>query len=684
MPAANGAAGHRLAVDMGGTFIDFVLLDEATGEVAIEKQASTRDRLAEEFVAGARRLPRPLAEVDRLFHGTTVAINAILQDARAPVGLITTAGYRDTLVIGRTNRPEIYNWYYRPPQPLVPRHLCREVGGRIDHTGTEIEELDLEAVEREADALVAEGVRAIAVCFLHAYASGRQEAAAVECIRARHAGLIVTASHELAPEWREFERMSTTVLNAAIEPVFSSYLEDLSGQLKDEGYAGSLALMQSNGGVISAPAAASRPIRTLESGPAGGVIGASVIGAELGRESLICGDVGGTSYDVAIIHDGVIAEKTMADVVGRPVIAPTIDIVSIGAGGGSIASLDHRDAIRVGPRSAGATPGPACFGRGGTEPTVTDCQLLLGRLDAQTFLGNRMQLDIEAAERAVGELAEGAGLSTEEAAVGILTLAETNMTYAIRGLTVERGIDPREFAYFSYGGGGGLFAARVAEELGVDAVIVPAFPANFSAWGILCADYVEDVARMAVRPFEAAAEEELPTTFADLREVATATLTGFGFAAEEIRCEYRADVRFAGQEHTITVFVEPEWVAEPSRLPAELPPRFVALHRQRFSHGEEGAPLEVVTCRCRAIGPVVSPARVKRQGGRPAEPRGTRRVRFDDGFVETPVWDRDALAPGQRLEGPAMIEEWASTTVMPPGWTARQDELGTLFMEVAR
>jgi N-methylhydantoinase A len=675
--------GHRVAIDVGGTFIDFVLVDETTGEVTIEKQPARPDRLVEELLTGLSRLPAPLRDIDQLFHGTTVAINAVLEDRGARVGLLTTAGFRDVLAIGRGNRPEIYNFLYRAPEPLVPRHLRREVPERLAADGTVLVALDLEAVDRESDRLVEEGAEAIAICFLHAYASPAHEQAAAERIRKRHPAVAVTASHEIATEWREYERTSTTVLNAFVQPLFAGYVERLESGLRDAGYTRPVALMQSNGGVIGARRAVSLPIRTLESGPAGGVIGAQALARELGLRNVICADVGGTSYDVALIEDGEILERTETAVARRPIVGPTIDIVSIGAGGGSIAWIDHRGALQVGPRSAGALPGPACFGLGGGEPTITDCHLLLGRLDPENFLGARMRLDVGAARRSVESVSGPLGLGAEEAALGVLAIAETNMTYAIRGITVERGLDPREFAMLSYGGGGGLFAAAVAEELEIPTVIVPRAPANFSAWGILTSDYREDAAITRVCPLTAEAATELAGTLLELSSRATAALGEYGFAAGAIDVPCRVDARFAGQEYTITVPIEPAWLADGGALLVGVRERFVAAHRQLYGHGDAEAPLEIVTARVRAVGRVAMPRWPQWSVTAPAAPRTRRDVRFREGPLPTPVFDRDILGVGERISGPAIVEEWTATTVVPPGWALRVDDLGDLVLERA-
>ena len=670
-------------MDVGGTFIDFALLDEATGELTIEKQPATASRLAEELLTGLGRLPVAAADIGRLFHGTTVAINAVLQEQGVAVGLLTTRGFRDVLAIGRGARPQIYNFFYSPPEALVPRYLRREVTERMAADGSELEALSLDEVDRELEYLVRHGIEAVAVCFLHAYANPVHEREAVERIRAKHPGLSVTASSEVATEWREFERTSTTVLNSYIQPPFAAYLGDLGARLQGAGYTRPLALMQSNGGVIDASRAAELPIRTLESGPAGGVIGARALADELGYANVICADVGGTSYDVALIEGGHILERTETKVAGRPVLGSGIDIVSIGAGGGSIAWIDHRGAVKVGPQSAGAHPGPACFGLGGKEPTVTDCHLVLGRLDANNFLGARMQLDVEAAERAIADrIGNRIAATVEQAAEGILAIAETNMTYAIRAITVERGLDPREFALISYGGGGGLFAAATAEELEIPTVIVPPTPANFSAWGILASDYRDDAALTRVRSFDTDTVAGLVSDLRELAARATADLRAYGFAEGDLEYRYRADARYNGQEHTITVPLDGGWLDDEHALLSGLRERFVALHRQLYGHGDPDAGLEVVTVRCRAVAPVGHPRFAEQRAGDPAEPARMRSVYFrrSDGWIDTPVFDRDDLTRDQSIEGPAIVEEWTTTIVVPPDWGVRTDRIGDLVL----
>ena len=676
------ASRSRVAVDVGGTFMDFVLLDETTGEVRIEKEASIPEELANQFLIGISRFGVDLASLDQIFHGMTVGVNALVQEKGARVGLITTKGFRDVLELGRGNRKEVYNYLYKGPPPLVERYLRREVAERLNAKGEVITPIDLVALDREVDYLVSEGVGAVALAFLHAYANPSHEIAARDRIAARHPKLAVSVSHELASEWREYERTTTTVLNAFIQPLVKNYLEDLTNVLGNAGYRKPLAIMQSNGGACDAHTAGEKPIRTLMSGPAGGVIGAKFLSDKLGFGNVICADVGGTTYDVAIIEGGKVLERTETQIAGRPILGSLIDITSIGAGGGSIAWLDHRRGFRVGPQSAGASPGPACFGRGGAEPTVTDAHLVLGRLDPDNFLGGRMALDVAAARRVIEDkIAKPLGLSLYDAAEGILAIAETNMANAIRTKTVERGLDPREFMLLSYGGGGGLFAAGVAEELEIPRTMVPVAPANFSAWGILATDYIEDDARTKVMPFARDHIGDILNTLGGLEDSTSKAVQSYGFKASEVAHYRRLDLRFKGQEYTLTVELDANTRGDTTVL-RNARRQFVDAHRQLYGHGDADADLEIVSVRCRAVGrvnpPTIAPLPVKGKA-----PIKTRNVHFREagGFVATKIIDRDSMASGVTIEGPAIVEEWTTTTLAPPGWQVTRDDYGNLMLE---
>jgi N-methylhydantoinase A len=678
-PASEGAA---VAVDVGGTFIDLVMVDPSTGEVSIEKQPATPDALVDELLTALRRLPRPVAEIDRFIHGATVAINTLVQRRGAHVGLITTFGFRDVLELGRGNRPAIYDWLYTPPDPLVPRYLRREVHERAGPDGAELLPLDVDELVRETGALVDHGVEAIAVCFLHAYAASDHERLAGEVIRERYPDLHVTLSSDAAPEWREFERTSTAVVNAYVQPRFSGYVRALESRLAEDGLAQPIAVMQSNGGVMAGERAIELPVRTLASGPAGGVIGVEALARELAHPNAICADVGGTTYDVAIIEEGRILERTQTEVDGRPVLAPTIDIVSVGAGGGSIARIDEAGALVVGPQSAGARPGPVCFGLGGEEPTVADCHVVLGLLDPERFLGGRMKLDPGAAEQAIRDrIAAPLDISAERAADGVLRIAETNMAHAIHSMTVERGVDPREFVLYSYGGGGGLFAAATANELGIPTVLVPRAPATFAAGGILASDYREDSSTTQV---DLLTPDSMTLMWAELNRLqaeVVGRLAGYGFDPEAVEVLQRVDLRFKGQEHTVTVALDPVWAEDPDGAPA-LRGRFVDLHRRLYGHGDPDASVEVVTLRCRAIAGVGRTTWPMWDRSVDATPRTERPVFLHEAleFRTVPVFDREGLAAGQRVDGPAIVEESYSTVLVPPEWSVVVDELGNLVM----
>ncbi len=672
--------GKRLAVDVGGTFIDFMLFDAENRTVRIEKVPSA-GALEKRFLEGVERLGVDLRDLAMIVHGSTLVINTIVQEKGARVGLITTHGFRDVYELGRGNRAEIYNLFYRPPEPLIPRYLRLEVGERLSADGSVLQPLDETEARAAVQQLKAEGVEGIAIAFLHAYANPQHEQRMAEIVAEEFPEAQVSLSSAVAAEWREFERTSTAVLNAYAQPRVAAYLSKLEGELQQGGFDGVLTIMQSSGGMTSSAIARSTPIRTLESGPAGGVIGASALGSKLNLPNLVAADVGGTTFDIALIVEGEPLEKAETQVNRRPVLQPTVDIVSIGAGGGSIAWLDGEGGLRVGPRSAEANPGPACFGLGGTEPTVTDAQLVLGYLDPNYYLGKRMSLDLAASQQAIrDQIAAPLNLDLMPAAYGIYQLAVMNMTYAIRNITVERGHDPRGFSLACFGGGGGLFAGHLLDELECRQAIVPVNPANFSSWGLLNADYREDLTRMFVRPLAATTPDELGDVLAAMAAEAQQTLDANGIDSSDLTTRYFAEMRYVGQEHTVRVPLLDGDLADGF---AALRDRFNALHEQAYAHQMPEKPLEIVRLRLAAVVteskpdllPLTTPA------GQDAR-KGQRLVTFSGqgAPVECPVYDRPRLSAGQQLTGPLIVEEWTSTTLVLPGQCLEVDAYGNLII----
>ncbi len=669
----------RLAVDVGGTFIDFTLFDADKRLVQIEKVPSS-GALDERFLEGIDRLGLDLRELSMIIHGSTMVINTIVQETGARIGLITTRGFRDVYELGRGNRAEIYNLFYRPPAPLVPRYLRADVRERLDARGNVLEPLDEAEARTVVRQLREEGVEGIAIAFLHAYANPCHEQRMAEIVAEEFPQAAVSISSNIVREWREFERTSTTVLDGYVKPRMSGYLSGLERQLHERGYTGPLTIMQSSGGMTSSRIARNAPIRTLESGPAGGVIGAAALGRKLSLPNLIAADVGGTTFDVALIVDGKVLEQAETRVNRRPVMQPTLDIVSIGAGGGSIAWLDGEGGLRVGPRSAQAIPGPACYGLGGTEPTVTDAQVMLGYLDPAYYLGRRMALDAHAAEAAIREkIAVPLNLNLVAAAYGICQLVAMNMTYAIRNITIERGHDPREFSLACFGGGGGLFAGHLLNELECRRAIVPINPANFSSWGLLNADYREDVVRVYTRPLIGIDPVDLLHTFQTMEVEAQQTLAEEGIATDNLEMRYFADLRYVGQEHTVRVPVLA--VDFQDSAFSDLRARFDAAHEKAYAHMLPGKPVEIVRLRLVAVSVTAKPdmleiapipARSALKGHRPAY--------FDGSMQDCPIYDRPALNPGQRFNGPLIVEEWTSTTLALPGQQLEVDAYGSLLI----
>ncbi len=681
--AAVALGRYRVAVDIGGTFTDFAILDQETGQLVLEKTPTTPRDFWQGIARGLELAGIEPARIAMLVHGTTIGLNTFLERKGAPVGLITTHGFRDVYEIGRHNRVEMYDLFYRKPEPLVPREHRREVRERLDATGQVLVPLHEEDVAAAAEHFRRHGIRAIAVCLLHAYANPVHEERVGLILAELYSEAHVSLSHRLVREWREYERTSTTVINAYIAPAVSAYLERLEEGLARRGYRRPLFINKSTGGVMSVASARERPVHTIMSGPAGGAVAAAAIGREAGFPHVIAFDMGGTSTDVSIAWEGRLRLTADAQIDRHPVMVPMLDIHSIGAGGGSIAWIDAQGALHVGPQSAGAEPGPACYGRGGEEPTVTDANLLLGRLPPQ-LLGGAMPLYPDRAARAVGRVAEALGLSLLEAAVGIVRIVNTRMAYAIRAMTVQRGLDPKDFALMAYGGAGPMHACALAAELGIPTVVVPILPGAFSALGMLLSDLRHDAVRTAPVRTEEADPARVAGLFAEMeQELAEAVRAEMGDLP--LAFERHVEMRYVGQEYLVSVPV-PNGRPVDAQLLRELRHAFDRLHEQAYGHASTDEPTELVNLRVTCLGRL-APVQLPRLPYGGAEPpaaarAGTVEAYFEgeDGFIPCPVYRREGLLAGNRLRGPALVAEKGATTVIPPGFAVEVSPEGHLLI----
>ena len=686
----------RLGFDIGGTFTDFILLDSARADIRLHKCLTTPqdpsvgalEGLAE--IVGAAGLS--LGDLGEIVHGTTLVTNALIERRGAQLGLITTAGFRDILEIGTEQRYDIYDLFLRYPEPLVARRRRLEVPERMDRDGRAVVPLDVGAVCEAARRLVADGVEAVAVCFLHAYRNPAHERAAGEAIRAAFPDLAVSLSSDVVAEMWEYQRLVTTCANAFVQPLMDRYIQRLERELWQRGFRGALRLMHSAGGLVSSETARALPIRLLESGPAGGGLATAFFGQVAGEGDVISFDMGGTTAKACLIEGGratIAAEMEAARVhrfkrgSGLPIKAPVIDMIEIGAGGGSIASIDEVGLLRVGPRSAGADPGPACYGRGGTEPTVTDANLLLGYYDPGFFLGGRMRLDRDAAERALAAVGERLGLSAIETAWGIHRVVTESMAAAARIHIVEKGRDPRRYAMVGFGGAGPAHAAGVARVLGVSDVLVPPASGAASALGFLAAPLsFEQVRSQPMRLDAPGAADAMAGVLRELERDARARLIEAGVADAQIVVERSADMRLLGQIHEIVVGL-PDGPITEAAVP-EIARAFAAAYTARYGSVYNGGALQVVSLRVRCRGglPALALAHAESVHAGRAE-KGTRPAWFGDGFVETRVYDRYALAAGQRISGPAIVEEREATTILAPGDLLDVDGSLTLRITIA-
>ena len=683
----------RLGADVGGTFTDVAAFDRLTGELRLGKTLTTPSRLVEGISHGVHKANAAFRDVGLFLHGATIAINTILERSGAKTGLLITRGFRDIYEIGRVNRPEAYNLFFRRHRPLVGRDLRQEINERVTAEGEVLQPLDEDEVLRAARLMVEAGCEAISILFLHSYANPHHEARAKAVVQDAFPDLFVTASHELSQEYREFERVSTTAANAYIGPRVRRYLRDIRTHLDKESFGGTFLIVQSSGGLFDLARAQDECIRMLESGPASGVIGANALCEQIGLRKAIAFDMGGTTAKAAVIENGQVL-MTSNSVVGGyaeglPVQVPMIDIQEVGTGGGSIARVGLAGALRVGPESAGASPGPACYGLGGVEPTVTDANLVLGRIGADRFLGGEMPLDAPSAERAIQEkVAEPLGLGVTEAAEGILRVAVLKMSQVVRWVTTERGLDASDFALIAYGGAGPLHATMLARELRMPKVIIPRAPGHFSAIGMLVADLRRDFVRTWFKPLTAAPFEEMELIYGDMEREGRAAIEQANVNVQQIVVVRSADMRYVGQEHAVIVDLPMEFFTRRDRTAIKA--HFDAVHTKRYGYNNEGEEAEVVSLRSAVAGQLSKPSMEEIKRGEDSAPaaalRGKRPVYFKDGecFLDTTTYDRAGLLAGNRFDGPALIEEYASTTVVHPSDRLEVDKFGNLVIEIGR
>ena len=682
-------ARYRVTVDTGGTFSDFVHLNEQTGEISIAKIASTPDDPSRAILAGLDALLASVTEADEIgyfCHGTTVGTNALLEGKGVRTALLVTEGFRGIYPVGEQARPygtAIFDVMYDKPAPLVPSRLTGEVKERIDFRGNVLRPLDETALRESVRALKAQNIESIAVCLLFSFLHPEHEARVRDIVLEEIPGCSVSLSCEVLPQIREYYRLSTTVINAYLQPILARYIAQLDRRLATAGIVTRQKyIMQSNGGMATFAAAARRAVTTVLSGPAGGVTAGVLACGMSGSANIITFDMGGTSCDVALIRDGEPLLSSRGKIEGRDLAVPMLDINTVSAGGGTVATVDRFGVLQVGPQSAGAVPGPACYGRGGEAPTITDCNLVLGYLGEDNFLGGRMRLDAAKARAAIeAAVAKPLGLDVAEAAEGIVRVIDVKMEEAIKAISTMRGHDLRDFMLLAFGGAGPLHAGRIARDLGMAGVIVPLYPGVFSAIGLLMSDVKHDYVRSKLSPLSEVAPADVNGMFERMVAQALEELRDDGFAADHIRIERALDMRYAGQGYEIAVPcpVQPLQEADLKQLRTT----FDQQHQAMFGHMAPQEPVEIVSFRVRGIGlvPPVEMPKFKPAGTTLRDARRElRRVRFDGRELDCPVYQRERLDVGLTVAGPAVLDQFDCTTVICPGQTARVDEWKNLIV----
>jgi N-methylhydantoinase A len=673
---------YRLSTDVGGTFTDGVLLDETTGAIKVSKVSSTPKNPAIGTIQCTERFEILLSEVSFLVHGTTVVINALLEGKGAKTALITTKGFRDVLEIGRSNRTEMYNALYKKPTPLVPRYLRLEVKERMGGDSKVLIPLEIRDLAQVIEQMRKKEVESIAVCLINAYANPKHEQEIGKLLDERYPEATVSLSHNITRRYYEYERTSTTVQNAYVMPVVQRYVRCLEEELIKRRFQSVLQIMQSNGGIMQSAVAREMPISMVESGPVAGAIGGAQLASMIGYNNVITYDMGGTTAKTSIVREGLPETTDQYLIERRPILLPVVDIREIGAGGGSIAWIDEAGALHVGPQSAGAEPGPACYMQGGLEPTVTDADLQLGILDPDYFLGGEKDISPELARETIEKVARYFDISVDEAALGIIKIVNNNMSGLLQSMTVKRGYDPRDFAMVAFGGAGPTHAAAIAKELNIPTVIVPPVPGVFSAWGMLMADLRHDFSQTYIKLMSDVDTETVNRIFKDLETRVRELFERENIRDENIGMTYQMDLRYYGQEHTLTV-------SAPSKLTdadkGMLEKSFDELHLKVYGHNAPEESKEIVSLKVIGIGKVRKPVlqTIKRGGETPASQSklGKRKVYLGDGrYQEFSIYQRNKLRAENTIPGPAIIEEPTSTTVVGQHQICSVDQWGNLII----
>ena len=679
---------YRLGVDVGGTFTDIMLFDESTKKMTLSKVPTTVENPAMGIINGVEKITRlsniTSDEITLFMHGTTAATNAVLEGKGAKTALIVTEGFRDILHIMRQDRPKLYDFFAMRPLPLAPRHLRFEAAERILHTGQVLKKLDESQIKKIIKRIKHHKVQAVAICLLHSYCNPAHEQRIKELLLRDCPGLYVSISSEVLPKIKEYERMSTTVINAYVLPIIKSYLGDLSRRLADIGVKRTVHIMQSNAGIIPSSMASTMSANTILSGPAAGVLGGVAIAKQAGVKNVITVDMGGTSFDICLAYQGKPKITSGSEIGGHALMIPMVDIHTIGAGGGSIAWIDSGGVLKVGPQSAGANPGPVCYKKNGTEPTVTDANLVLGRLNPEYFLGGQMEVDKDASYKAIEtKLAKPLGMSVFEVAEGIVRIVNTSMVKGIRYVSVEKGYDPREFALVCFGGNGPVHSAELAEELAVPQIIIPFAPGVNCAYGLLIADFRCDFVRTYLKKLSRIDLEEINSLYKDMEDLARGKMKDEGFSPREIIINRTVDMRYLGQSYELEVPTGPDRITR-KELEA-VRNRFDLLHNKSYGFSKTDEPTEIVNLRVACTG-VVHKAQLKKAKLAGANPqaalKGRRKVFMKGQFRQTSIYDRNKLMPGNQIKGPAIIEQKDSTTVLFPENVAQIDSFRNIVVKI--